>query len=558
MRGHTLFIMAVAALISMDAGSSSAQTVVAPAAATPPTVTVQTLVGELRGVVDGAVASFKGIPYAAAPTGNLRWMPPQPAAPWSGVRSAAGYGNDCMQHRFPFDSTPSYQPLSEDCLYLNVWAPAHPAAPAAVLVWIHGGGLVIGSGSAPVFDGTAFARKGVVLVTLNYRLGRFGFFAHPALAAAHAGEPLGNYGLMDQIAALQWVRNNIEAFGGDPANITIFGQSSGGVSVAHLMAAPQARGLFAKAIVQSGGGREHWARMNEAMDDHLGAHVSALDAGLVFAKGAGVPGAGADALAALRALPAEKVLGDVSFINGDTASDPAPMIDGGIAVEDTDAAFRNGKQVAVPLMIGTTDDELGAMPGFILRKTTKKLLPRFGERAAGLDAWYGSGKGRREDLFDDTAFVEPARYLARRQAAKGVPVWLYRFSYVATGARDGDKGAEHASELPYLFGTLDRAPPLYSTTQLIMYWLLSQVGIHSLERRQNSADDYNIGNDMQDAWIAFARSGDPNRPGSHSWPRYSADVDALMTFSNDGPMVGPDPIKARLDYITGSYPEAER
>ncbi len=553
MHSPRFLAIAVAALVSL-AGQVRAEPAVPGAAI----ATVSTGAGMLRGVVEGAVVSFKGIPYAAPPLGKLRWRPPQAAASWSGVRAAAGYGDDCMQHRFPFDSTPSYQSMSEDCLYLNVWAPAHAAAPAAVLVWIHGGGLVIGSGAPPVFDGTAFARKGVVLVTLNYRLGRFGFFAHPALAAEHPGEPIGNYGLMDQIAALQWVHDNIAAFGGDPANITIFGQSSGAVSVAHLMVAPRARGLFAKAIMQSGGGREHWARLHRAVDDGFGAHASALDAGAVFAKAAGVKATDPQALDQLRALPAATVLGSVSFISGDKETDPAPMIDGSIAAADTDDAFRTGQEAAVPFMIGTTDDELGSMPGMILRKITARILPRFGARTAGLDAYYGAGKSRAEDLFDDAAFVEPARFLARWHAATGAPVWLYRFGYVATSVRDGGNGAGHASELPYVFGTLDQAPPLFSSTRLIVNWLLSLVGIHSLERRVSSADDYKTSAAMQDAWIAFARSGNPNGSGAPAWPRYSADADALMTFSNGGAVAGPDPIKARLDYINQSYPVGDR
>jgi para-nitrobenzyl esterase len=542
-------ISVVAALLAAcSAGSQWAQV----AAANSSPAVVQTEAGALQGTGDGAVESFKGIPYAAAPLGPLRWRAPQPAAPWPGVKPAQQYGNDCMQHRFPFDSAPSFQPLSEDCLYLNVWTPAHAAARLPVMVWIHGGGLVLGSGSAPVYDGSAFARKGVVLVTLNYRLGRFGFFAHPALLGEHPGEPVGNYGLLDQIAALRWVQRNIAAFGGDPGNVTIFGQSSGGVSVAHLMASPPAQGLFAKAIVLSGGGREHWAQLRQPVDDGFGKHASALDAGSAFAKTQGIAGEDAAALAALRAVPAQAVLGEVSFLHGADPTDPAPMIDGEVAPTDTDQAFIAGREAPVPLLIGTTDDELGAVPGFMMRKNLKQIMPRFGARAAGLDAYYGAGKSRQEDLFDDTAFVEPARFLARRHLAHGTPVWLYRFAYVATAERGAHSGAEHASELPYLFGTLDAAPPYLSTGRMLFKWSLSWTGIHVWEHRSNSDEDRRMSQSLQDAWIAFASTGNPGG----GWPAY--DGAALMNFSDQGPMAGPDPRQARLDYIDQSYPEPQR
>ena len=217
--------------------------------------------GELQGVVDDGVVSYKGIPFAAPPVGDLRWRPPQPAAPWTGVRQAAEFGADCMQGRFgppPAPGAPPAPAPSEDCLFLNVWRPASatPTAKLPVMVWIHGGGFMGGSGSSPITSGTQFAKQGVVLVSLNYRLGRFGFFAFPALSRERPDETKGNYAYMDQIAALQWVKRNIAAFGGDPNNVTIFGFSAGGVSVHSLLASPMARGLFHKAIAESGGSRD--------------------------------------------------------------------------------------------------------------------------------------------------------------------------------------------------------------------------------------------------------------------------------------------------------------
>src|SRR4029453_9296584 len=217
---------------------------------------VKTEGGLVSGVVADGVQSWKGIPFAAPPIGDLRWRAPRPAAPWTGVKEARAYANDCMQLPFPSDAAPLGTPPAEDCLYLNVWAPEKPAAPKLpVMVWIHGRGFVNGGGSPAVYDGSEFARRGIVFVSFNYRLGRFGFFAHPGLTKESPDGPLGNYGYLDQIAALQWVQRNIAAFGGDSKEVTLFGESAGGGSVNTLMISPLARGLFQKAICESGGGR---------------------------------------------------------------------------------------------------------------------------------------------------------------------------------------------------------------------------------------------------------------------------------------------------------------
>jgi para-nitrobenzyl esterase len=245
-------------------------------------------------VVEDGVVSFKGIPYAAPPVGALRWRPPQPMAPWTGVRQAAEFGANCMQGRFgPPQARASQAPPSwEDCLFLNVWRPANAAAGARlpVMVWIHGGGFTGGSGSSPNTAGTQFAKQGVVLVTFNYRLGRFGFFAFPALSREHPEELKGNYAYMDQIAALKWVQRNIAAFGGDPKNVTIFGFSAGGVSVHSLLASPLARGLFHKVIVQSGGSRDSVLTARPMREDGVDPNypVSAETIGIEFARSMGI------------------------------------------------------------------------------------------------------------------------------------------------------------------------------------------------------------------------------------------------------------------------------
>ncbi|HKJ93667.1 MAG TPA: carboxylesterase family protein, partial [Longimicrobiales bacterium] len=248
---------------AVSLGAVSAAVVLAVACSNAPPDLVRVDSGRLRGAVADSVASFKGIPYAAPPADSLRWRPPQPVKPWSGTRQATTYGFLCMQKINPNDNGVGPGPAREDCLTLNVWTPvARHGGPLPVMVWIHGGGYVNGSGTAALYDGTQLARQGVVVVTINYRLGRFGFFAHPALTKESPDGPLGNYGLMDQIAALKWVRRNIHAFGGDSSEITIFGESAGGGSVLRLMISPMAKGLFRRAVVESGLGRERMARLD--------------------------------------------------------------------------------------------------------------------------------------------------------------------------------------------------------------------------------------------------------------------------------------------------------
>jgi para-nitrobenzyl esterase len=438
---------------------------------------------------------------------------------WSGARPATSYGNDCLQNRFFADSAPSAEPLSEDCLYLNVWTPAPQAgAGLPVMVWIHGGGFTTGSGAPAAYAGARLARKGVVVVSLNYRLGRFGFFAHPALAQDHPDEPQGNFGLMDQIAALDWVQRNIAPFGGDPGQVTVFGESAGGGAILRLMTSPAAKDLFQRAIVESGGGRDRWVRLNEAIADR----PSALSIGAAFARHAGV--ATADA-AALRALPAKTVLGDLGMINGEAEIYSGPIVDGRIVPGDVDALFSKHQEAAVPLLIGANSDELGTLPGFILSAMTKKLLAKLGGAGASLEANYPSGQTSEADLFDDLVFVEPSRHFAECHTASGAPAWLYRFSYVAEAKRGAQAGAGHASEIPYVFDTIGAIA------------------------RGATAADRRMAEVISDYWVGFARSGDPNGAGRPAWPRYAPATGALMNFTAEGPRPGPDPARARLDAI---------
>ncbi len=342
---------------------------------------------------DGAV--FKGVPFAAAPIGDLRWAPPQPVRPWTSERSASAYGPNCAQKLNPSGAPNeggAVGPISEDCLFLNVWTPAH-AAKAPVMVWLHGGGNTVGAGSLGAYDGSAFTRDGVILVTLNYRLGAFGFFAHPALtAAAKPDEPLVNYGLMDQIAALQWVKRNIAAFGGDPDNVTLFGESAGGQDTLLLMTSPAAQGLFAKAIVESGGGWGEMASLprREAQDSAL-------------ARNAGAP---ADAtVAQLRALPMAKLI-DWPALRG------GPAVDGRLILEPTTQAFAVGHYAHVPLIIGSNSWEASLLKTFKAPPgATMAMVPPDAVRAY---ADIADPTAREQALFTDAVMGAPARWIAAK------------------------------------------------------------------------------------------------------------------------------------------------
>ena len=497
----------------------------AAAAADFPT-TVRTESGQLAGAVADGVLSFKGIPFAAPPLGALRWRPPQPARPWTGVRPASAYGHDCMQKPFPSDAAPLGTEPSEGCLVLNVWRPAGAARKLPVMVWIYGGGFVNGGSSPAVYDGSRFARRGVVLVSFNYRLGRFGFFAFRALTAEAGDGLVGNYGYMDQIAALQWVRRNISAFGGDPDNVTVFGESAGGGSVHMLLTSPLARGLFDRAIIESGGGRGGLTPMRRIREDQPGL-PSAESIGVAFARAHGIEGEGPAALAALRALPAETLVDGLNMASMGQAAATyvgGPLLDGRIVVGPPDEAYRAGRQAQVPVMIGANSADIG----FSFARTMDEVLQPFPDKAAAREAYDPDGSGDVRAVGArvamDRAMIEPARFTAAALAAQGLKTYEYRFSYVARAMRDQWPGAPHATEIPYVFGTVaakygkDLAPEDEATAR--------------------AANAY---------WANFARTGDPNGEGLPQWPAYDPRTDQIMDFTLDGPRAGPDPLKARLD-----------
>ncbi|MDI9700213.1 carboxylesterase/lipase family protein [Burkholderia cenocepacia] len=502
-----------------------------------PTIAV-TADGAVQGTLNNGVIAFKGIPFAAPPVGDLRWRPPQPVAAWSGVRQATSFVHDCMQTSGP-NATLTVTP-SEDCLYLNVWRPqSGNGKNLPVMVWIYGGAYVIGGTSMPTYDGTQFARQGVVIVTVNYRLGRFGFFAHPAVTAvaAQSGEMLANYGYMDQIAALKWVQRNIANFGGDPANVTLFGESAGGESVHNLLTSPQASGLFAKAIVESGNGRvnQYFGRTLSRNAKTVGA--SAEEQGSAFAAGFGITGSDVRSLHALRALSADQVLDGLDTTTLNTAHSLATfsgssIIDGKLVVDEPENQYKAGQFAKVPLLLGVNNADLG----FATRGLTTKeqAYAIFGQQnlSAAAAAFDPTGTASVSTVENQIARVitmdEPARFVARTFTARGVPTYLYRFSYVAQSIRGKVSGATHAAEIPYVFDTLSAA---YGTAV--------------------ASQDEQVAHDMIAYWTAFARTGNPSDAGLIAWPMYNADLDNQLAFTSAGTLSvdQPNPLKAQIDLV---------
>lgn len=450
------------------------------------------LIGQ-RSDRDARVAVFKGIPFAAPPTGQARWRPPQPAPAWSGERMADSFGPGCMQQPYPEGSF-FYRPASitsEDCLYLNVWTAAEANAARPVMVWLHGGALTRGSGAIDTYDGAGLAQKDVVVVTANYRLGVFGYLAHPELIAESPDFSAGNYGILDQIQVLKWVQENIAAFGGDPNNVTVFGESAGAWSVHFLTASPLASGLFHKAIAQSGARLD----MRVELDRQTSAGPSASAAGVRLAEQIGATG-----LADLRAMPARQLMDAAMAANFRTDG----IVDGWVIPEQPYAIFSEGRQNKVPVLVGFNSDEgttLGAAAN--LPATTQayeaRLQAVYGDLADMMLEIYPAGDIRNSTLasYRDSAFGWNMVTWANLTRHVDESAYLYYFTHHPPGPDSDGLGAYHASEIAYVFNN-----------------------VHTLRNRA-SAMDYRLADIMSDYWVNFAHTGVPSAPGQPVWQSYS-------------------------------------
>lgn len=483
---RSLLVLAAAVAVLGFAGEATAQAV----GQFPFALTHE---GQMLGAVEGEVASFKGMAYAAAPVGTLRWRPPQATAESSEMRTVYDYGPPCLQ--------PSRPDTSEDCLTLNVFRPFGVDGPLPVMVFIHGGSFVSGTANDALFDGAKLAQAGLIVVTVNYRLGALGWLTHPELSDGGSG----NYGLMDQIAALHWIRDNIAAFGGDPGNVTLFGSEAGATSIALLMLSAPSRDLFQKAILQSLPGR---VRLRSAQE------AEAVGRQFVAALG---QEADWRVAAPARLLAAEQDLLVTS------ARSFAPAMDGSLVTADVAAGFAARHESRIPLIIGSNDDETR----FDGEPEIKETLASSGESSDELRKLYPDitrPSERAAKFYTDKAFSEPVRLLARLHAASGAPTFRYRFAYVPEARRANPEGG-HGRELQFIFG-VEGVPG---------------TGIFSRRDRE-------VARRMRSYWINFARSGDPNGPDLPRWDA-AADRDRLLLITNDRIASGDDPLSERLDRL---------
>jgi para-nitrobenzyl esterase len=487
-------VMCAALLVAVTAGVAQAQ--------------IKTATGAVKGKpVDGGITVYFGVPYAAPPVGDLRWKAPQAPQKWEGVRDASQTPAACMQPKV-FDDI-NFAKVSEDCLTLNVWVPGK-AKKAPVMVWIHGGGFAAGGGDEPRHNGEAFAKKGVVLVTINYRLGIFGFFAHPDLTKESPAHASGNYGLLDQIAALKWVKGNIAAFGGDPSNVTIFGESAGSFSVSALVATPLAKGLFHKAIGESGA---FFTLTERSMP-----LAAAEQQGATFATTMQ-----ADSLASLRGKTAQEVM-DAA---GKAKVQFWPIVDGYVFPKPVPAIYAAGEQNHVPLLAGWNADEIRMAVTLnpnkpTVQSVTENAKKQFGDHADAIVKAYGATSDA--DALEAAAALGSDsfigygtwKWIETHLATGKSPVYRYSFdrkipvpegnSVMGRPATSADIGARHAGEIEYVFGSLALSLPKTPWTD----------------------EDRKLSDTMTSYWANFARTGDPSGPGLATWPKYTADSRRVM------------------------------
>jgi para-nitrobenzyl esterase len=492
----------------------------------------QTAQGKVRGVERDGVMRFAGIPFAKPPVGDLRFRAPEQVEPWTGVRDASAFANTCVQNPMGLEILfgGEAEPVSEDCLYLNVWTPALDDGARPVMVWIHGGAFVMGSGSTPMYDGASFARRGdVVFVSLNYRLGELGYTYLAHLDDSY--DTSGNCGVLDQVAALEWVRDNIASFGGDPANVTIFGESAGGMSVGTLLGTPAATGLFHRAIPQSGAAHNAMpAKVAAEVTDELMKRLNVRTVAELVA-------APSERLLAQRAAMLAESFGNPDQTMTTSALPWQPIQDGVVLPEMPLDAVRAGSIEGVPLLVGTTREEWKLfsfmVPGDQL--TEEKVVAR-ASRLSGDGASFVAGY-RSEDaglaagsvfsqMATDYVFRIPAIRLAEAQLHHAPEVWMYLFSWESR-AFGGALGSCHAVELPFVFHNVDSPA---------MAVFLGE-GPTPLE----------LADQVQDAWIAFARTGNPNTPSLPAWPTYDEERRATMELAEPCRVVeDPDHVTRQL------------
>ncbi|MGB6432371.1 MAG: carboxylesterase/lipase family protein [Candidatus Acidiferrales bacterium] len=513
-RGHEIALLACAVVLGM--GSHAA-------------AQVRTASGLLEGATsaDGKVRIFKGIPFAAPPVGELRWRAPQPVAAWTGVRKATEFGARCMQGNIFPDMVFRDSGPSEDCLYLNVWTPANSAAARLpVMVWIFGGGFAAGSTSEPRQDGEVLAKKGVVIVSMNYRLGIFGFFAHPGLTKESGHNASGNYGLLDQVAALEWVQANIAAFGGDPRNVTIFGESAGSFSVSALMASPLSRDLFERAIGESGAflGKTPVAKSladSEADGEKFGESI------------------GAKSLDALRAVPAADILATAMK---ETDFRSWPNVDGYFFPEDPHAIYASGEQSHVPLLAGWNRDEAAYTAIFgNADPTAANFIARaheiYGDDADALLKLYPAATDAQavrsaQDLATDRFIAFGTwKWIDMQLATGGSTVYRYEFDdALPQPAGVASRGAYHSSEIEFVFEALPSKN---------LPW---------------RPDDEKLSDLMSTYWTNFAKTGDPNGAGLPEWPAYAAATQFQVMHLSFDSHAEPDAHRARYEFLDGLPP----
>jgi para-nitrobenzyl esterase len=463
--------------------------------------------GELEGTIENGIHVFRGIPFAAPPVGDLRWKAPQPVKAWNGILKADKFGASCPQTTM-IPGTNQLE-LSEDCLYLNVWTPAKTAnEKLPVMVWIYGGGFAMGSASLPLYSGDELTKHGVILVTITYRVGALGFLAHPELTAESPDKVSGNYGLLDQIAALKWVHKNIEAFGGDPAKVTIFGESAGAISVSMLCASPLAKGLFSGAISESGGSFGPVRAIRGA--DGIQSLQAAEQSGLAFAQRFG-----ASSIAGLRQIAPEKWLNDPSAQMGGFW----PVVDGYVIPDDQYKLYEQGRYNDVNVLIGTNSDEgsMFARPAASVEEYRKGIRERFGTFADRVLEAYPANTIEETytsaaDIFRETGFAWPTYAWANLQSATGKSnVFVYYFDQPQPQMpfiQMKPRGAAHASEMDYVFGHLVAG--------------------------QRTESDFKLSGTIMKYWTNFAKYGNPNGENLPEWKAYNKD-DPFVLLLRDTP-----------------------